>query len=428
MLDIHNKRVLIKHTAAIHSCSNLTHTQKVLFNHLLFHAYKTIAEDKYHVLSYNDIYRALGWKEGSNINDWLKEELTGLIKQAVKWNVFRKDKKQEWVASSCLADVRVKEGNVYFSFSKFLREVLSSPNLYAKIDLDAQKKLESKESLSLWEFLIEILDTKSISHNQTEWIEWKKLVLLLSGPSSSYLKSYALFKLRVLKKAIDQINANTDLEVECLEKKEGRAVKYLSFNIKRDNQIKDKSLNDVTVKTIAQDFKAERDLVLKNLQKYVSKAESERILGKYDLTAIKNALDFCNNELRKNGDKFNNPVAFFKKALEEGWVLPEVIESRLEKNKNEFSNTLESEIQNLHESEQLKIIRLSLLQRLGEAPYKSWIHLVQFEINADYVRVLSPSKFHNDWIESHYWADMKEVIAGVTKIQQIEFGTQRVIA
>jgi hypothetical protein len=124
-----SKRLLLKHTATVHSSSRLTMIQKKIFNLFIYKAFPTIKDDKYHTYTVSDLLQSLNWSPDSHINDRLKEALAGLTRENVKWNILEKDRKNKWVSSACLADVSIKGGIIEYSFGKFLREVLHNPNI-----------------------------------------------------------------------------------------------------------------------------------------------------------------------------------------------------------------------------------------------------------------------------------------------------------
>lgn len=404
IVEKNQNRVLIKHTGAIHSSSRLTYTQKLIFNNFLFHAYKSINEDKYHTMSCSDVFKILGWSSGSHVNDWLKEELAGLTKQNVRWNILGKDKKREWAASACLADVRIKDGIISFSFSKLLRELLSSPNIYAKLDLDVQVKLESKESMSLWEFLSEVLDVNRVDSANSDWIEWKDMVKILSGSDSSYSKNYSMFKLRSLSKAVKQINESTNLTVDLKEKKEGRKVRYISFGIHRKSLLPpsptSSELKDVVCK--------EPRNLLKRLSNFLTEKTALALIKKHDEEIIENALDYVEETIQKKSESIKNPVAFLKKAVQEGWKAPGEIRERI--NTIELDDKELDSICNHGEHVICKELRKAIYRNIGRERYLHWFDMSVFLVEARKVKIFLKSGHERGWVDGNHYHDIERII------------------
>jgi hypothetical protein len=123
---------------------------------------------------------------------------------------------------------------------------------------------------------------------------------------------------------------------------------------------------------------------------------------------IQNAIEFFLAEF--DPAKIKNPIAFLNKTLKEGWILPKIMNQRLEQieedNQSEQSDNLTAEINNHTEAEPFKQIRLALLKSLGNAQYISWIHLLQFRLEEQRILVIATTAFVRDWIENKYRQDI----------------------
>lgn len=373
-----SQRLLMKHTATVHSSSRLTMIQKKIFNLFIYKAFPTIQEDKYHTFPVSDLLKNLNWSADSHMNDRLKESLAGLTRENVKWNILEKDRKHKWVSSACLADVSIKNGIIEFSFGKFLREVLHNPNIYAKIDLDVQSNLESKDSLIIWEVATEELSSKKTSSSVTPWIEWEKMCSITSGEDSSYSKTYSLYKSKVLNKAVAEINAKTDLNVTMLEKKEGRKIKNIAFHVSRINN----NPNDESTAIVNSRVLDDRNYELKDkIEHIIGNSEKAKELWlKYSDMTIKGALDFYKEALKS--DTVKNPVAFFKKALEEGWYpLADALKSMECVQASEASVSIEMSFEKEGETKEIVHIRQEIYRQLGATLYNAWLGNAIFSIS-----------------------------------------------
>lgn len=391
-----SKRLLLKHTATVHSSSRLTMVQKKIFNLFIYKAFPTIQDDKYHTFKVSDLMQSLNWSEDSHINDRLKEALAGLTRENVKWNILEKDRKNKWVSSACLADVSIKNGIIEYSFGKFLREVLHNPNIYAKIDLDIQSTLESRDSLIIWEFCVEELSSKKATSTVTTWIEWEKMCSITSGEGSAYAKTYSLYKSKVLNKALAEINSKTDLKVTMVEQKEGRKVKRIAFQVIRFN----KEESNITE---LQDLTGilNRDITLKNHLEYIigSPGKAKELWLKYSDDTLRGAIGYYKETLANPEHVIKNPVAFFKKALEEGWYPLADALVKIEQLKNLDDKEEEYlDILDTNEQEPIRQIRTLLLQCHGLTLYTAWFKEASFQIQEDKCIINHPNAYAETYI------------------------------
>lgn len=412
------QRLLMKHTATVHSSSRLTMIQKKIFNLFIYKAFPTIQDDKYHTFPVSDLLKNLNWSADSHMNERLKESLAGLTRENVKWNILEKDRKHKWVSSACLADVSIKNGIIEYSFGKFLREVLHNPNIYAKIDLDVQGNLESKDSLIIWEVAMEELSSKKATSSVTPWIEWEKMCCITSGEGSSYTKTYSLYKSKVLNKAVAEINAKTDLKVTMLEKKEGRRIKNIAFHVTRiDNNLNEEASNP-TSNLIFDD----RNHTLKDKMEQIigSSEKAKELWLKYSDKTIKGAIDFYISALKD--DTVKNPVAFFKKALEEGWYpLADALDSLESTNTEDAYKVNSINFIKSNEPQEFSIIRKDLYLELGETLYLAWLEEASFSISETMCIIRHPKSYAHTYIMQKLFTPILNVIRSkLPKVKSID--------
>lgn len=401
------KKLLLKHSGAVHASSELTFTQKKIFNFFLYNAFPSVALDKYHTIRSSELMGVLGWSSESNLNERLKDALAGLTRENVKWNILDKDRKHKWVSSACLADVSIKSGIISYSFGKFLREVLSNPNLYAKLDLDVQKVLASRDSLVVWEFVMEELSSRRRTSMTTTPVPWEQFCEMTSGENSSYSKNYALYKSKVLKKAILEINEKTNLTLELVEEKQSRRVSKISFKVDQLECIEEEqNAPDAELDT----FK-KLCIILNNDQK------AAEIMKKFAPANIQTALSFYEDAIIKNASSIRNPISFFEKALEEGWCSPEEALSRIKA----LPKQIEAPMIKLDDSIENKIRAL-----LGNNRFESWFATVTLEERDNTLVLTSPDGFSLDWIESKYKHELEEIArkSGLSTIQILKTAEQ----
>ena len=118
---------------------------------------------------------------------------------------------------------------VRIDFSKYLTPYLYDiQKLYTQFCLENVLAMKSKYAIRLYEYLKSI---KNMGYKQTIALDE------LKGHMGA--EKYALYKdfrVRALEPAMGEINAYTDLEVRCEEKKTGRKVSHIVFTILSSNE------------------------------------------------------------------------------------------------------------------------------------------------------------------------------------------------
>lgn len=406
-------KTIIKHIAAVHNSSALTLTQRKISNIFLENALKTISEDKDHMIPVKHLMEAIGWSDSSHVNDDLKENLKGLARIQIEWNILEKDKKNKWVASTLLAHVAIKAGFVYYSYSRALRSLFAQPNVYARLNLDIQKDFNNKYALILWEFIWGDLSSKKEDKIETDWVVYPTLLKLMGLAGSAYTKRFALFKERILFPALTEINEKADILVHFDEKKLGKKTTHMRFIGERKNN------------RIIDEKKKEQNQINDNLEQQLydiglNNRSIQSIIHAYKEDEIMNALAYYTAYSQRK--TVENPVAFFKKALQEGWCVPKNNSNNLSVYLTKDDNHLNQElISNTDEDQASQQIRGMILQEIGASQYRSWFLKARFRVIDNHLEITAPSSFIKDHMEIHFSHCLKNIIAsGVCGIDSVE--------
>lgn len=417
--------ILRKHTAAVHSSSPLSLVQQKAINALLRYAMrdKNILGDVYHEVPIRLLMDDLGYKESTrSYSEDLRKSLFELSEINVRWNILKKDKRGKVSGQSpYLASIVLDNGVIRYTFSKEIRDSFFKPHLYARLDLNYQKQFKLKSSLPIWELLWEELSTKKKDEICTDWIDYESIINLLGIEGDFYTSNFALFKNKVLKPCLAEINEKSDVTVSLEEKRgERNRIKSLRFQVSTKNKVSyDSSVEDVFFAP----FCEKTPLEIENIDEEPAYTLKQIGIPNQAITEIKkshteeqiqNALEFFFSEF--DPSKIKNPIAFFNKTLKEGWVLPQIMNKRIDNLDVELNDvdefSFENIIQQLDEPESIKSLRLELLKSMGKAVYQNWFHPLQFSQTDSIFMVESPTAFVRDWVESHYRQD---IISTATK-------------
>lgn len=218
---------LKKAAPAIHIASKngrLSFLQRKVGNILLYNAYPDLLNKEIHSIRVKDLAESVGFN--SNDYELLKTSLKQLRNIAIEWNVLNNEGKEKWGISSMIAEAQIENGLITYSYPPMLRKLLYNPEIFARIDLRVQKRFSGNYALSLYEncYRFKSNGTTGIIPLET----WKKLIGVETGGTYEVFKN---LNRKIIKPAVEEINAVSDIHVVVEYIKEGKKVVGLKFNI-----------------------------------------------------------------------------------------------------------------------------------------------------------------------------------------------------
>src|SRR5437016_10630457 len=103
--------------------------------------------------------------------------------------------------------------------------------MYARLDLNLQKQFNSKYSLALWEPCTDYLGSGR-DYGETPFIPLDAFRKLM-GVTDKMYPAFMNFNQKVIKPAVDEINAVSDFRVAVDYQRQGRKVTALKFKMRR---------------------------------------------------------------------------------------------------------------------------------------------------------------------------------------------------
>lgn len=253
----------------------------------------------------------------SNNRAYLIDSARALMGIIFEWDVIAPEGKRKlWKASVLFPEVEIRPDTIRYQISRPLREQVLTPEMYAMIDLNVLKRFRRASSLALYEHCLRFEKI----HRTTE-VEWQLLRDMLMGESAdakSY-QEYKVFKDKVLKVAIAEVNALSDIEIELIEKKLGRRVQTLAFNVRKEREhVPEQIDHDENVLDIGEMVKIG-----------ILQSEARQLVKKYSHQQIVSAISYTKKRLTdKKSSKIENPAAYLRKALSNGWAIVDSIEPK----------------------------------------------------------------------------------------------------
>lgn len=148
--------------------------------------------------------------------------------EGVKWRGFS-------MLSEVAIEVRDGENWVSWSYPPTIMTALREPARWARIDLNVIARLGSYAAVALYEICARYRDNPSgvTSRKPIDW--WADA--LSHVPAGSERREWRKIKNERVKEAVEEINRETDLEIELIEHKQGRAVTEVQFAVRRKRQV-----------------------------------------------------------------------------------------------------------------------------------------------------------------------------------------------
>ena len=191
-----------------------------------------------------DIYRApisailSGLDFDSHDTELVKKHVRAMASTAVEWQSPTTGEGVSWAVSGLIGHAEIKRERgqnwLEWSYSVKLKQELLQPSVFARLSLGIISQLRSHGGIVLYEICSRYRGVGRTSRQPWSW--WRPV---LSGkPETEKTKAleYRFFKRDVLKTALAEVNAITDIEVELLECREGRFISDLQFVVKQKAQ------------------------------------------------------------------------------------------------------------------------------------------------------------------------------------------------
>ncbi len=227
---------LKKSVGAIHSSGNLTLVQRKLANVLLYAAYDNLLSKRTHTLPVPIMCAMLGWEESNRI-DYLKETLVALQQTILQFNL-REDGQEVWESMSMLSYAQIKNGVCTWRYDEALAEKLYDPAMFAIINLQVQRRIDSAYALNLYENALRYKDTNTGSTGRWELGFFREIV----GAIAAYYDDFRKLNSKIIKPSMEKINEVSDIMISVKFEKRARTVVALKFHVREKTEAEKQAL------------------------------------------------------------------------------------------------------------------------------------------------------------------------------------------
>jgi plasmid replication initiation protein len=217
---------LKKSVGVIHSSGKLTLVQRKLANVLLYSAYDNLLTKRTHTIPVPIMCAMLGWDASTRV-DHLKEALSAIQETRLEFNL-KNDGKEKWESMTMLSYAQIENGVCTYRYDEALAEKLYDPAMFAMINLQVQRRIDSAYALNLYENCLRYKDTNTGSTGSWTLEFFREIV----GATASYCDDFRLLNRKVIKPAIEKINEVSDIMVSVVYEKQMRSVVGLKFHVR----------------------------------------------------------------------------------------------------------------------------------------------------------------------------------------------------
>lgn len=256
-------------------------------------------------ISIKELAEFVGVGSSKNIYQEMAAATRGMVGRVVEIGSLQDDEYLQ-VGLISSAKYRIGEGFIDLAISPELKPYLIElKQNFTQAYLRDLMQMKSSYSIRLYDLLHQY---RKIGKRRIEVLELKRML----GIEKKY-KEYKNFKARVVKPAVDEINARTDLHATYKELKQGRSVAELEFVIQVKEGFRQAEKDragefidlDLTARIISHGFKEEE---AREFVKLYGEADPERLTFHLDQL-----------EAGVESGKVKKPVPWFRKAVEEDY-------------------------------------------------------------------------------------------------------------
>ncbi len=312
----------MKPSGVIHiSTDEITLIQHKCWNLLLANAYSDLDKQDSYSIKLWHIRQALGYH---NVAE-LKKSLRKLSTTVVEFNTPPNRDGAKWEIYSLLADAVIDDEWLSYSYGGLLRQKLLNPSLYARINLAIQRNFKTKYALILYEIACDHY-IRSKGRGKTDFISIEDLRRKLGCFNDKSYEYFKEFNRYVLKKAVEEINKKSDIQIEIRQKKEKKKVTAVQLII-TSNKTKSGMIDELfSPKQAEMPLAPGGELHARLMTEYgLSEKQATDIVNNFDQQHIKDTLVYIAK--RQAAGKVDNIASYTIRAFKDNYRIapPELL-------------------------------------------------------------------------------------------------------
>jgi len=312
---------LKKHIATVFIRGTLNPLERKLWNLLTKNALSNLDQER-HEIPVSVLLRAANIH--GNDRRILKPALIKLRQTSIEWIKQSENGEalvdSDWAEFGFLSFVAISKGIVYYEYTKFVREQLQNPAIYARIHIESQSKLSRGRSLALYEMTARYRPNsqKNFSGKTETWsLEFFRSAM---GADASLYDDFRNLNQRIIKPSVAKINESTDISLRPIYHKKGRRCIAIQFVVHNNPQLQlgleSESSEAAEVRTC--------------LARYgIGEVEAEVYLKDYEIEYLREKIELVESRI-KSGQEIHSVNGYLRAAIKEDYKLIDGAELRRE--------------------------------------------------------------------------------------------------
>ena len=198
---------------------------------------------------------------------------------------------------------------LWFMLPPEMKKQILDPEQYTRLPIAQMAALRTTQGLVLYEICRRYVTNPRMVTNRDLWENWYRI--LTGATPDVEAPPYKYANRDVFKKAVDEVNAVTDLTVVMIEFKEGRSVRELQFEVSLKDQISF-DLGPPPIDTMVIGRITAFGITIQDAEKLSARHNEEELIATADLVDQR----LSNPAL----PPVASPAAYFRKALKENYA------------------------------------------------------------------------------------------------------------
>lgn len=293
--------------AIIPKKDRITILARKVYNVMIYEAQKQGGDKDVYRMRLRDLVIDLDFNS-ENVNV-LKNHLRQMASTTIEWQSPTRGEGAQWGITAMISQAEIilegGESFIEWSYATKIKNSIVNPERFAKISFSYQAELKTHAGLALYEICTRYIDNFGGLTARNPWQWWRPVLTGFPEPVGNYEGAYAewkYFNRDIVKSAIAEVNAVTNLAVTAIEHKQGRSVKELQFKVERksNTSMLGNSVTPVNMQDLGRAIKA--GIPQERAEKLMSRVCSERF--KTALNHLEERLKATNMPVVRSPEKF----------------------------------------------------------------------------------------------------------------------------
>ena len=299
--------------AIIPKSGSITKLGRQAYAVMLMAAHEQVLEDPKTGMFSAPLHQIIQGFEGSKESmSFLKGSLRSLVSTVVEWQSPTDGESSEWGVCGMLAEVKISmirgESHITWAYAPSIRDQMLNPDRYAQLQRSTIARAKSHAGLALYENCVRYKDVPKGLTSEHPW-EWWVPVLRGKPVKAGTTLEYGIFKRDTLSKAIEEVNEVSEITVTLHEKKSGRSVNTIQFEVRKKTK---------AIGSEAESGPVRASSLVKAEKMGIPLKIADDHFGTYGNEAFLKALNKLSTRLTQTAAPIGNKMAYLKTMLENG--------------------------------------------------------------------------------------------------------------